>query len=307
VLQVITGGAGFIGSHLTRDLLKSGEQVRIFDDFSTGRRSNLADIATDVEILDGDLRDIGAVANVLRGAEVVYHHAAIPSVHRSVADPRTTMDVGIAGTLNVLLAAREANCRRIVLASSSAVYGDNPASPKREDMAPSPLSPYAVSKLADEHLCQVFHRIYGLETVALRYFNVYGPNQDPHSHYAAAIPKFIDAFKHGVQPTIFGDGNQTRDFVFVEDVVRANRLAAATPDAAGQVFNVACQQATSVNLLVHLIAEYFGLNSSPRYRPASPGEVLHSLADISLAKQVLGYHPRVSIAEGIAMTIEAMS
>ena len=185
---------------------------------------------------------------------MVYHHAAIPSVPRSVADPRTTRDVGVSGTLNVLLAAREANCRRVVLASSSAVYGNNPASPKREDMIPRPLSPYAISKLTNEHLCQVFYQLYGLEIVALRYFNVYGPNQNPNSHYAAAIPKFISTLLHGAQPTIFGDGNQTRDFVFVADIVRANRLAAATPAAAGQVFNVACQEATSVNFLVQLIA-----------------------------------------------------
>ena len=251
MLQVVTGGAGFIGSHLTRELLKSGAGIRIFDNFSTGQRSNLTDIATNVEIREGDIRDIDAVAHVLRGAEVVYHYAAIPSVPRSVADPRTTMDVGVAGTLNILLAAREANCRRVVLASSSAVYGDNPASPKREDMVPRPLSPYAVSKLTDEHLGKVFHQIYALETVALRYFNVYGPNQDFHSHYAAAIPKFIDALNHSVQPTIFGDGNQTRDFVFVEDVVRANLLAAATPEAAGHVFNVASQQATKIGSLVN--------------------------------------------------------
>lgn len=247
---LVTGGAGFIGSHIARSLAERGERVRVLDNLSSGRSDNLAGIAGEIEVIEGDLRDAEVVARAVDGCEVVYHQAAVPSVPRSVADPRTSLDAGITGTLNVLLAARDRGARRVVFASSSSIYGDTPVMPKQEDMTPKPLSPYAISKLSAEQLCGVFTRLYGLETVALRYFNVFGPNQDPASEYAAVIPKFIAAVAAGERPTIFGDGEQSRDFTYIANVVDANLRAAAVPEASGRVFNIASGRAITVNRML---------------------------------------------------------
>lgn len=304
---VITGGAGFIGSHIARALVSAGERVRVLDDFSSGRRGNLAGIAAEIELIDGDLRDADAVARAIDGAEVVYHQGAVPSVPRSVADPRTTMDVGITGTLNVLLAARDSGARRVVFASSSSVYGDAPEMPKREDMTPKPLSPYAISKLSAEQLCGVFTQLYGLETVALRYFNVFGPDQDPASEYAAVIPKFIAAVAAGERPTIFGDGEQSRDFTYIANVVDANLRAARVAEASGRVFNIASGRAISVNRMLELVGEMVGKPAEADYVDPRPGDIRDSLADITAAREVLGYEPAVSFEDGLARTVAAFT
>lgn len=304
---LVTGGAGFIGSHIARALVRTGARVCVLDDFSSGRAANLDGIAGEIEVIDGNLRDAATVARAVAGTEVVYHQGAVPSVPRSVADPRTTLDVGITGTLNVLLAARDAGARRVVFASSSSVYGDTPVMPKREDMTPKPLSPYAISKLSAEQLCGVFTRLYGLETVALRYFNVFGPNQDPASPYAAVIPKFIAAVASGERPVIFGDGEQSRDFTYIDNVVDANLRAASAPDAAGQVFNIASGRAITVNRMLELVGELLGKPAEATYADPRPGDIKDSLADISAAHEVLGYEPRVSFEDGLARTVAALT
>ena len=302
---LVTGGAGFIGSHIVRRLLEQGAHVRVFDDFSSGRHSNVADIADEVEIIEGDLRNAGAMTNAARGAEVIYHQGAVPSVPRSVADPRTSLDVGVTGTLNVLLAARDQGARRVVFASSSSVYGDTSEMPKHEGMTPRPLSPYAISKLSAEQLCGVFTRLYGLETVALRYFNVFGPNQDPASAYAAVIPKFIAALRAGRRPTVFGDGEQTRDFTYVDNAVDANLRAVTAEAASGAVYNIASQRAISINRMLELTGELLGLSAGAEYVEPRPGDIRHSLADISAAREALGYEPKVSFEEGLRRTVGA--
>jgi UDP-glucose 4-epimerase len=300
---LVTGGGGFIGSHIARALLAAGEQVRILDDFSSGRRTNLANLDGEIELVEGDLRDADAVASAVTGCDLVFHEGAVPSVPRSVADPRTSIAVGVTGTLNVLLAARDAGVRRVVFASSSSVYGDTPEMPKHEEMKPRPLSPYAISKLSAEQLCGVFTRLYGLETVALRYFNVFGPNQDPASAYAAVIPKFIAAVRAGDRPTIFGDGEQTRDFTYIDNVVDANLRASRAPDAAGKVFNIASGRAISVNRMLELVGEYLGLPAEADYADPRPGDIKHSLADIEAARSVLGYEPTITFEEGLRRTV----
>ncbi len=300
---LVTGGAGFVGSHIVRRLVRDGERVRVFDDFSTGRRTNLSDVPADVEVVDGDLRDAGAVNRAVKGCEVIFHQGAVSSVPRSIADPRTTLDVGLSGTLNVLLAARDAGCRRVVFASSSSVYGDNAEMPLHEALSPRPLSPYAISKLAAEQLCGTFFRLYGLETVALRYFNIFGPNQDPDSEYAAVIPRFMASIQAGERPTIYGDGEQTRDFVYVDNVVDANLLAAAVPGAAGGVYNIASGRAISVLHVATLIGELMGRPVHVAHVDPRPGDIKHSLADITAARQVLGYEPTVDFEEGMARTL----
>jgi UDP-glucose 4-epimerase len=304
---LITGGAGFIGSHIARTLVSAGERVRVFDNFSSGRPANLEDIAGEVEMIDGDLRDADSVARAVAGSDVVYHQGAVPSVPRSVADPRTSLDAGITGTLNVLLAARDSDARRVVFASSSSVYGDTPEMPKHEEMKPRPLSPYAISKLSAEQLCGVFTRLYGLETVALRYFNVFGPNQDPASEYAAVIPKFIAAVQAGERPTVYGDGEQTRDFTYIDNVVDANLRAARVPEASGEVFNIASNRAISVNRMLELVGEYLGKPAVATYVDPRPGDIKHSLADIDAARRVLGYEPRISFEAGLARTVAAFT
>jgi UDP-glucose 4-epimerase len=303
---LVTGGAGFIGSHLVRRLVRDGDRVRVLDNLSTGRRENLAIVTCDIDLLEGDVRDPDAVARAMRGVDLIYHQAAVPSVPRSVADPRTTMEVGVTGTLNVLLAARDAGVRRVVYASSSSVYGDTPTMPKREHMAPRPLSPYAISKLTGEQLCGTFTRLYGLETVALRYFNVFGPLQDPDSAYAAVIPRFIAAVRSGHRPTVFGDGEQTRDFTYVDNVVEANLAAATVAGAAGGVYNIASGRSIGLNRTLALVGELLGRPVTADYVDPRPGDIRHSLADITSARTVLGYEPLVSFEDGLARTVAAL-
>jgi len=303
---LVTGGCGFIGSHIVRALLERGERVRVLDDLSTGRRENLADVIADVELLERDLRDPDACAAACQGAEVVYHQAAMPSVARSVADPAGSFDVNVQGSHTLLLAARAAGVRRVVLASSSSVYGNQPELPKHEAMAPQPESPYAAQKLAMEQLAMAFSRSLGLEATALRYFNVYGPRQDPNSAYAAVIPAFAAALLRGEAPTIHGDGEQTRDFTFVGDVVRANLAAAAAPSAAGEVVNVAGGRRISINTLAAQIAAVLGAEHlRPLHTAPRPGDVRDSLAAIERAREVLGYAPGVGLEQGIRITVDA--
>ncbi|HUZ03143.1 MAG TPA: NAD-dependent epimerase/dehydratase family protein [Thermomicrobiaceae bacterium] len=302
-MLLVTGGGGFIGSHLVARLVADGRRVRVLDNFATGRRENLAHVLADIELVESDLRDPAAVRHAVAGVEVIFHEAALPSVPRSIEDPATTLAVNLTGTLNLLLAARDAGCRRVVFASSSSVYGDARTVPKVETMAPAPRSPYAVSKLSGEQLCAVFSQLYGLETVALRYFNVFGPRQDPASPYAAVIPRFIRALRRGEAPVIYGDGEQTRDFTHVANVVDANLRAATAPDVTGRVFNVAGGGAISVNRVLQLIAELLETPARARYEPPRPGDVRQSRADITAARAALGYVPSVSFAEGLAATV----
>jgi nucleoside-diphosphate-sugar epimerase len=301
--HLVTGGAGFIGSNLVRALLERGDSVRVLDNFATGRRANLEDLAGRIELLDCDLRDGEALRGAVRGVEAVFHQGALPSVARSVGDPFASHDVNATGTLSLLLAAREAGVRRFVFASSSSVYGDTPTLPKSEELPTNPLSPYAVSKLAGELYCRVFYRLYGLETVALRYFNVFGPRQDPGSEYAAVVPKFIVAMSRGEAPLVHGDGTQSRDFSYIDNVVRANLLAASVPGVGGEVFNVACGRRASLLDLVAALNRILGTRIEPRFGPARPGDVKHSLADISQARRLLGYEPLVQFEAGLERTV----
>ena len=304
-IYLVTGGAGFIGSNIVHALLERGGQVRVLDSLTTGRPANLADVAERVELIQADLRDGEAVGRAMRGVQAVFHQAALPSVARSVADPLASHQVNATGTLGLLLAAREAGVRRFVYASSSSVYGDTPVMPKSEDLPTSPLSPYAVSKLAGEQYCRVFTRLYGLETVCLRYFNVFGPRQDPASEYAAVIPKFIGAMLRGEQPLVHGDGTQSRDFSYIANVVQANLLAAETPSVGGEVFNVACGQRFSLLDLVASLNRILGTAIEPRFGPARPGDVKHSLADVSHAQRLLGYEPTIQFEDGLRLAVSA--
>jgi UDP-glucose 4-epimerase len=302
---LVTGGAGFIGSSIVRALLARGDKVRVIDNFFSGKRENLADVARDVELIEGDIRDRAAVARACAGVEVVYHEAAIASVPRSLADPVSSNDANVSGTLNVLHEAKKAGVRRVVYAASSSAYGDTPTLPKIETMTPSPLSPYAVSKLAGEHYCQVFAGAYQLETVCLRYFNVFGARQDPKSEYAAVIPRFVTAGLAGEGVTIFGDGTQSRDFCYIDNTVAANLAAAAAPaaSASGRVFNVACGAATTLNDVVRMISENLGRPIPITYAPSRVGDVKHSLADIAAARAGLGWEAAISFKEGLDRTI----
>jgi nucleoside-diphosphate-sugar epimerase len=298
---LVTGGAGFIGSNLALALLARGHDVRLLDNFSTGHRANLEPL--DAEVVEGDLRSYERVATAVGGVEVVFHQGALPSVPRSIQDPLTSTAVNVEGTLNVLLAARDAGVRRVVFASSSSVYGDAPGMPRRESQPLSPLAPYAVSKLAAEQYCMVANRVYGVETVALRYFNVFGERQDPLSGYAAVIPKFIRMMLDGQRPTIFGDGQTSRDFTHVENVVEANLAAAVEPAAAGRVMNIAVGSSHTLNELVSELQGLVDSELEPEYGPPRPGDVSESLADISLARELLGYEPRIEFEEGLQRTI----
>jgi nucleoside-diphosphate-sugar epimerase len=300
---LVTGGGGFIGSALVRALCARGDRVRVIDNFFSGRRENLRELAADVELVEGDIRDEGALRRALDGVETVFHQAAIPSVPRSLVDPLATHDVNATGTLRLLQAATRAGVKRVVYAASSSAYGDTPTLPKIESMAPAPLSPYAVSKLAGEHYCRVFARSFGLETVRLRYFNVFGPRQDPKSEYAAVIPRFVTAAFRGDPVTIFGDGSQSRDFCFVDNAVEANLLAAGAPDVSGRVFNVACGAATSLNDVVLRIERLVGRALRVVHAPPRAGDVKHSLADISAARDTLGYRAPVDFGEGLRRTV----
>lgn len=302
---LVTGAAGFIGSHLVDRLLSDGNDVRVFDNFATGYRRNLEHVFGEVEICEGDLRNLDDVAQVVRGVELIYHQAALASVPRSIADPQTTFDVNVTGTLNLLVAARDAGVQRVIFASSSSVYGDSPVSPKHEELRPNPLSPYAISKLSGEQLCTVFNDLYDIETVSLRYFNVFGPRQDPNSPYAAVTPKFIRALMSGEQPIIYGDGEQSRGFTYVSDVVEGNMLAARAPQAAGKVINLASDSSVSVNHALHLIAREMGVTPKPDFQPPRPGDIRDSLADISRARQILGFELRTTYEEGVVQTVAA--
>jgi nucleoside-diphosphate-sugar epimerase len=301
VKVLVTGGAGFIGSHLVERLLQENYEVRVLDNFSTGRREN---ILADVELVEGDLRSYERAHTAVRGCEVVFHQAALPSVPRSVQDPLTTNAANVIGTLNVLLSARDSDVRRVVFASSSSVYGANPTLPKAEDLPLAPISPYAVSKIAGEGYCRSFWEVYGLETVALRYFNVFGPRQDPRSQYAAVVPNFITALLAGEPPIVFGDGSQTRDFTYVGNVVDGTLRAMQAENAAGKTFNIACGEQVSVNRLLAELKKLIGADIEARYVEARPGEVTHSHADVSLAERELGYLPRIVLDEGLKLTIE---
>jgi UDP-glucose 4-epimerase len=304
---LVTGGAGFIGGHLVERLCADGWRVRVLDDFSSGKPENLAAVDGRIELLRGDIRDADLLAKAVHGMEVVFHEAAMASVPKSVAEPILTNSVNVGGTLAVLDAARLAGVRRVVYAASSSAYGDAPGLPKVETMPVDLLSPYALQKHAGESYCRLYTQLYGLETVALRYFNVYGPRQDPKSEYAAVIPKFITACLRGESPTIFGDGEQTRDFVMVYDAVQANLLAADAPGAAGRVFNVAAGRRTSLNELIAVIREQTGAKAQPRHAPPREGDVRDSVASLESTRALLGYEPRVALREGLRITIESFS
>jgi UDP-glucose 4-epimerase len=302
---LVTGGAGFIGSNLVRRLLELGHDVRVLDNFSTGNRRNLVDVADEIEIVEGELRSYERVHNATRGVEVVFHQGALPSVPRSVQDPLTTGAVNVEGTLNVLLAARDEGVRRIVNASSSSVYGNTGALPRVETQFPDPISPYAVSKLAAERYCVSFARVYGLETVTLRYFNVFGPNQDPTSQYSAVVPRFIAAVDAGDPVPIYGDGEQSRDFTYVDNVVDANVLAAEASDASGAVLNVATGESRSVNALADTIGELLAKPVEREFLPPRAGDVRDSWADVKEARRLLGWESRIGLEDGLRLTADA--
>jgi len=304
VRALVTGGAGFIGSQLAADLCAGGHEVRVLDNFSTGHRVNLASLDGDLELVEGDIQSYERVHNAVQGCEVVYHQAALPSVPRSVQDPLTSNAANVIGTLNVLLSARDNEVRRVVYASSSSVYGATETLPKHEGLPATPISPYAVAKLAGEGYCRSFSQVYGLETVALRYFNVFGPRQDPLSQYAAVIPNFITACLTGRRPQVHGDGEQSRDFTFVGDVVRANLLAGEAEGVSGRAFNIASGRRITINHLVEEVRSATGAEVEPEHLPARPGDVRHSLADLSAARQDLGYEPATELGEGLQRTVE---
>ena len=304
-LYLVTGGAGFIGSHIVDALVARGDRVRVLDNFSTGKRENLRDAAGRFELFEGSVTHLDTVREAVDGVDYVFHEAALPSVPRSVCDPIACNDVNVSGTLNVLVAARDVGVKRVVYASSSSVYGNSPVLPKREDMPTNPLSPYAVSKLAGENYCKAFWNVYGLETVSLRYFNVFGPRQDPNSQYAAVIPKFIEMMKRGQRPTIYGDGAQSRDFTYVENVVQANLKACGAPDATVGVFNVARGEQHTLLELVEMFNEILGTKLDPEFLPERAGDVKHSLADVSAAEKVLGYDHGVPFASGLLRTVSS--
>ena len=302
--MLVTGGGGFIGSNVVRALLDRGDDVRVLDNFSTGSRANLAGLERDVELVEGDLRSYERVHAAVRGVEVVFHQGALPSVPRSVQDPLTTTAVNVEGTLNVLLAARDENVRRIVNASSSSVYGNTGTLPRTEDQAADPISPYAVAKLAAERFCTSFSRVYGMEIVSLRYFNVFGPRQDPTSQYAAVVPRFIRAIADGEPVTIYDDGEQSRDFTYVDNVVSANLLAAGAAAVSGEILNVATGRSVTVNALADTIGALLDLPVEKRYEPAREADVRASWADVTEAGRVLDYEPLVAFEEGLGRTAD---
>lgn len=300
---LVTGGAGFIGSHITERLVELGHEVIVLDDLSTGREENIAHLRSRITFVKGSITDTALLQKVMQGVQVVFHEAALGSVPRSVEDPRTTHEVNITGTFTVLMAARDAGVKRVVYAASSSAYGDTPTLPKVETMLPNPLSPYAVSKLVGEYYCQVFTRVYGLETVSLRYFNVFGPRQNPHSQYAAVIPKFITAALNGEPLTVFGDGEQSRDFTYIDNVVQANLLAMESPHAVGKVYNIACGGRYTLNELIRQLEVIFGRKLEVQYLPPRAGDVKHSEASISEARRDLGYQVLVPFEDGLRHTV----
>lgn len=303
-LYLVTGGGGFIGSHIVNELVRTGETVRVLDDFSTGRMENLTAIRDRIECCRDDIRNLDRIGAHFAGVDYVIHLAALPSVARSVADPLSSNSVNIGGTLNVLLAARSSGVKRVIFSASSSAYGDSPVLPRVESHEPRPLSPYALTKLAGEYYCQIFTRIYGLETVALRYFNIFGPRQNPDSPYAGVLSVFMAAYLRGKTPTIFGDGEQSRDFTYVANVVNATLRACTAPGAAGKVINVGVGERYTLNQTITLLNEIFGRRVAPCYDAPRDGDVRHSQADISLARQVLGYEPRFRFEQGLRETVE---
>jgi nucleoside-diphosphate-sugar epimerase len=309
MFYLVTGGAGFIGSNLTEALLSAGHRVRVLDNFLTGKRENIEGLAgrfgDSFELMEGDLRDPVATRKATDGVEYILHQGALPSVPRSVADPVLSNAINVGGTVNLLLAARDAGVRRVVFAASSSAYGDTPELPKRESMTPNPKSPYAAQKLAGEHYMRIFCEVYGLETVSLRYFNVFGPRQDPASMYAAVIPRFITSVLSNKAPTIFGDGLQTRDFTYIDNVVEANLLACEAPTAAcGKMVNIACGERVSLLDILELVYGLAARRVTPEFEPSRPGDVRDSLADISLARDLLGYSPKIAFPVGLSRTFD---
>ncbi len=304
---LITGGAGFIGSNIAHELVKRGEKVTIIDNFSTGRKINLTGIEDKIELIDGDIRDFWTVQEAMSGIDYVLHQAALPSVPRSIKNPLTSNSVNIEGTLYLLEAAKLAHVKRFVMASSSSVYGDTPQLPKREDMWTDPLSPYAVTKLANEKYCKVFYSLYGLETVCLRYFNIFGPRQDPQSQYAAVVPRFITAFLSGRQPVVYGDGEQSRDFTYIANAVQANLLACTSDVAPGRYYNIACGGQFTLNTLLDMLREIIGSDIEAKYTDPQPGDIKHSFADIERARKELDFDPSVDFKEGLKKTAEWFS
>jgi UDP-glucose 4-epimerase len=303
-VYVVTGGGGFIGSHIVEELLHRNQTVRVIDNFSTGRRENVEEFSGDIELIEEDIASTPDLARHLRGADYVIHQAAIPSVPKSIIQPVPSHHANVTGTFNLLLASRDAGVKRVVYASSSSLYGDSITLPKHEGMMPNPLSPYGAQKLFGEMYCQVFTRTYGLETAALRYFNVFGPRQDPSSQYSGVLSLFITAVLQGKQPKIYGDGLQSRDFTYVKNVVEANLLACTVPGVAGEAFNVACGDRITVNSTLQLINKIVGMDVTPIYADPRPGDIKHSQADISKAQSKLGYNPQVNFEEGLRHTID---
>lgn len=305
-LYLITGVAGFIGSSLARTVLARGDKVRGIDNLSTGKRDNVADVSGQIDFREADLLDLDAVHDACRGVDYVFHEAAIPSVPKSVLDPLGSNRANVDATVHLLIAAKDAKVKRVVYAASSSAYGDTPTLPKHEGMPPKPISPYAVAKLASEYYMKSFYRCYGLETVCLRYFNIFGPRQDPTSPYSGVLAKFITQMLQGEQPTVFGDGTQSRDFTYIDNVVEANLLAARAPasQAAGGVFNVATGTRVDLNETFQLLKKIIGYKGELKYAPERAGDVKHSLADLSLTEKHLGYKPKVSFEEGLRRTVE---
>jgi len=305
-LHLVTGIAGFIGSSIARKLLSQGDQVRGIDNLSTGKCENIAEILGSIDFQEADLLDMEAMRRACAGVDCVFHQAAIPSVPKSVKDPLGSNQTNVDGTVNILIAARDAKVKRVVYAASSSAYGDTPTLPKHEEMTPSPISPYAVAKLASEYYMVSFYRCYGLETVCLRYFNIFGPRQDPTSPYSGVLAKFITQMLHGEQPTIFGDGSQSRDFTYIDNAVHANLLAAKAPadQVAGGVFNVATGTRADLNETFQILKKLTGYSGNVKYGPEREGDVKHSLADISSAEKHLGYKPQVNFEEGLRRTVE---
>ncbi|MGN6717854.1 MAG: SDR family oxidoreductase [Candidatus Binatia bacterium] len=302
---LVTGGAGFIGSHIVRRLVSDGQQVRVVDNLSTGTNWRLDDVRQSIDFLQGDLADEEVSKAAVRGIDYVLHQAAIPSVQRSINDAVGTNKANVTATLNLLESCRKANVRRFVYAASSSAYGDAEVLPKLESMPVNPLSPYALQKWVGEHYCKLYHKLYGLQTISLRYFNVFGPAQDPHSEYSAVIPKFITALLAKKPITVYGDGEQSRDFTYVENVVEANLLAAEASSAAGIMCNIGCGERVSLNTLIRVLEENIGVKAEVTYAEPKAGDVRHSLADIAAARRVLGYEPKVMLNEGLKRTVEA--
>jgi len=302
---LVTGGAGFIGSNIVKKILEQGNFVRVVDNFSTGRRENIKEFLenSNFELFEGDLTDLNIAKKSVEGIDFVLHQAAIPSVQRSVEDPIRSNNANINGTLNILIASRDAKIKKFVYAASSSAYGENPQLPKKEDQPSLPISPYALTKYVGERYCQIFWKLYGLQTICLRYFNVFGPNQDPNSQYSAVIPKFITSLLKKEKIIIYGDGEQSRDFTFVDNVVDLNLLAVKSESGFGEVFNAGCGEQTSLNQLLNMLKDILKLDIKADYKEARIGDVLHSRADISKAVKILGYHPKVVIKDGLMKTV----